>query len=60
MSSPERRAQQAKEFEQQQQERANEQLRKTRLTMWERIEEANASDDVKDILHRICEKIELE
>ena len=60
MSSPKRRAQNARELEQRQQERADEQLRRARLTMWQRIEEADTSEDVKDILHSICEKIGLE
>jgi hypothetical protein len=28
--------------------------------MWERIEESDASSDVKDILHRLAEKLGME
>ena len=34
--------------------------RRTRLTMWERIEESDASDSVKEILHMIAEQCGLE
>ena len=35
-------------------------VRKAALTMWERIEEADCSADVRDILHRLAEKLGME
>jgi hypothetical protein len=41
-------------------DRRKEEARKEALTMWERIEEAEANKDVKDILHRLAEKLGME
>lgn len=56
----ERRARQEAEFNAEYEKRQREVARKAALTMWERIEEAEASDDVKDILHRIAVHVGLE
>lgn len=40
--------------------RAVEHARKEALSMWERIEESDASADVKDILHRIATHVGME
>jgi thymidylate kinase len=60
MSSPERKAQRQAEFDAEDQKRRAEDYRKEKLSMWERIEEADASEDVKDILHRITTFLVLE
>jgi hypothetical protein len=52
----ERNAQWAREQEAMERERH----RKDALIMYDRIEESDASDDVKDILHRIAEQCGLE
>jgi len=54
MSSPERRREKEKEWEAKQERLAAERCRKDALSMWERIEEAELSDDLKDILHRLA------
>lgn len=41
-------------------EREREEKRKAALTMWERIEEADASADVKEILHMMAQKLGME
>lgn len=53
MSSKARRAEIQVQFEREQLKRAAEHDRKEALSMWERIEEADASESVKDILRRI-------
>lgn len=60
MSSPQRRAERTAQYEKAQQEHEAEYRRKEALTMWERIEEATASTDVKDILHRLAQHAGLE
>ena len=40
--------------------RLQEEARLAKLTTWERIEESDASDSVKDILHRIATQCGLE
>jgi hypothetical protein len=50
----ERNAKYEREEAEQRREEAREEARKEALSMWERIEEADASADVKDILHRIA------
>ncbi len=47
-------------FEERLERDAKERDRKATLTMWERIEEADASADVKEILHMLAEKLGLE
>jgi hypothetical protein len=60
MSSKETRARNAAELDRYYLERAVEEGRKADLTMWERIEEADASGDVKEILHMIASHSGLE
>ena len=59
MSRPERRKERAERYELEDAARRAEERRKEWLTMWERIEEADCSADVKDILHRLAEKLEI-
>jgi hypothetical protein len=40
--------------------RLTEEARRARLTMWERIEESDASESVKELLHMLAEKCGLE
>lgn len=40
--------------------RLEEEARRSRLTMWERIEESDASESVKELLHMLAEKCGLE
>ncbi len=40
--------------------REAEQARKASLSMWARIDEADVSEDVKEILHMMAEKLGLE
>jgi hypothetical protein len=54
MSSKERRKELKLEWEIEQEALEKEAARKEALTLYERIDESDASDDVKDILHRIC------
>lgn len=56
----ERRAEREAAFERGRMERGKEEARKEALSMWERIEEADASADVKDILHRLAQYVGLE
>ena len=60
MSSPHRRAERQAEFEAEQERRRREEVRRAALTMWERIDEAEASSDVKELLHMFAEKLGLE
>jgi thymidylate kinase len=60
MSNSARRKEREAEFEKEQDARRVEEARKDALTMWERIEEADANDDMKDILHRLASHIGLE
>lgn len=60
MSSKERRAEKQREWEAQQAAANVERCRKEALTMYERINESDASEDVKDILHRIAQHVGLE
>lgn len=48
------------EWEAKQASNERERARREALTMWERIEESDASPDVKDILHRMAEHLGLE
>ena len=48
------REQRRDEFEKQWEAESQERARKENLTMYDRIEESDASDDVKDILHRLA------
>jgi len=57
MSNSARRKEREAEFKKEQDARRVEEARKDALTMWERIEEAPASDEVKDILHRLASHI---
>lgn len=50
-----RKAEKRAVFEAEQEARSIEEARKAKLTMWERIEECDASPSVKDILHRLIE-----
>lgn len=54
MSSKERRAEKQREWEAELIHKRQEQNRKDALSMWERIEEADLSDDLKEILHRLA------
>ena len=56
----EKRAEASRAAEVERRIREGEARRKEALTMWERIEEADASADVKEILHMIAEKVGLE
>lgn len=60
MSSTARRREKRIELEKQPAADEIEQRRKNSLTMWERIEESDASTDVKDVLHRMAEFLGLE
>lgn len=60
MSSKQRRAELEAEWEAKQASNERERARREALTMWERIEESDASPDVKDILHRMAEHLGLE
>jgi hypothetical protein len=60
MSRPERRKQLELEADERRMTEAREYDRKQALTMWERIEESNASEDIKEILHLLAEKVGLE
>lgn len=60
MSSPARRAERRREREAEYEARMAEQHRKGALSMFMRIEESDASEDVKDILHRIAQHVGLE
>lgn len=55
MTRPERRKELAKQWEAETIARAKEETRKAALTMWERIDEADASADVKEILHLMAD-----
>jgi hypothetical protein len=54
MSGATRKAEKKIEFEKRQEAAYAESHRRADLSMWERIEESDASDDVKDILHRLA------
>ena len=60
MSRPERRREREAEFEREYQARRKEEARKEALSMWGRIEEADTTPDVKDILHRLASHLGLE
>lgn len=51
----ERKKERQAEFEAQCEEQRLEFARKDALSMWERIEESDASEDVKDILRRLAD-----
>ena len=57
MSSPKRRKELAAEWAIEEAALRAEETRKDALSMWDRIEEAGASRDVKDILHRLDERM---
>lgn len=56
----ERRARNEAEWQKSYDERQAEESRKASLSMWERINEADASDDVKEILHMLAVQAKLE
>lgn len=60
MSSKERRAELEREFEARQAKQREEELRKEALSMWGLIEESDASEDVKHILHKMAQHIGME
>ena len=60
MSSHQRRKELELELEVENRKRDAEYARRAALTIWERIEEADASEDVKEILHIIAEKLNIE
>lgn len=60
MSSPERRKHLQEQRDREYEANRAEQARKDALGMWERIEESDASADVKDILHRLAAKLGME
>ena len=60
MSSRARRDEKRKEWEVESARLAQERDRRAALTMWERIEESDASADVKEILYLLAEKSGLE
>ena len=60
MSSPARRKEKQAQYDRELTDRVVEQARKDSLDMWERIEESDASADVKDILHRLAAKMGME
>lgn len=60
MSSPERKRQNEEKLRQRSIAREMEIARKASLTMWERIEEADVSADVKEILHLMALKLGVE
>jgi hypothetical protein len=60
MSSKERREQLRLEHEARDRVRKAEEHRKAELSIWERIEEAEASPDVRALLHIFAEKLGLE
>lgn len=60
MNKNQRKAERQAAFEAECEKQRQEYARKEALSMWERIEEADASEDVKDILHRICSHLVLE
>lgn len=56
----ERRREREAEWDAEDQARRAEEARKDALSMYERIEESDASSSVRDILHRMAEKLGLE
>lgn len=60
MSSRERREEKRKEWEEEQSRRDRERHRIENLSMYSRIEEFVQDEQLKVILHKICERIELE
>lgn len=56
----ERRAERTAESNRQYEAHMREEARKACLPMWERIEEADASPSVKEILHMLAEKLGME
>lgn len=60
MSRPERRREKERQYEAEEEARRQEEWRKEQLSMYDRIEEADASEDVKDILHRLAQHAGLE
>jgi acetyl-CoA carboxylase carboxyltransferase component len=60
MSSKERRAEKAREWEEEQRKADIERHRRENLTMWERIEEFVKDEELKNILHALAEHTGLE
>ena len=56
----ERRRERDAEYEAEDEKRRQEERRKASLTMWERIEEAEISADLRIILHKLAEQCGLE
>jgi hypothetical protein len=59
-SQKERRARREREDWEREEARLTEESRRARLTMWERIEECDASSSVKELLHMLAEAAGLE
>jgi hypothetical protein len=60
MSSRERREEKRKKWEEEQARQDRERYRIENLSMYSRIEEFVQDEQLKFILHKICERIELE
>ena len=60
MSSKTREAEKKLQWEAEQLAIDNERYRKNHLNMWERINEANTIEDIKDILERLREHLGIE
>lgn len=60
MSSARRRVEMEALYQAASMARIKEENRKASLSMWERIEEADASFEVKEILHLLAEKLGME
>lgn len=60
MTRPARRRELEDIRQRESEERERERWRKNELSMFTRIEEADASEDVKDILHRMAQHMGLE
>jgi hypothetical protein len=60
MSSPQRRKELQTQRDREYEARWKEEARRASLTISERIDEADATSDVKEILHMLAEKLGLE
>jgi hypothetical protein len=59
-SEKERRARRERESNEREEKRLADEGREARLTMWERIEQCDADESVKKILHMLAESTGLE
>lgn len=59
MSSPSREAEKKRKLEAECERRDAETSRKNSLDMWSRIEELKSWEDVKDILHRMDDRLDM-